>query len=150
MTKFEQECYEALSRLKKAAKAGSSKRITRETVVAEAGKKPGAIRPVRHPELCNAIALAESDRKSGLLSVNDSKKAEYSEALTQLETKLKKSEQERKKQEEQIFQQAEVMLNLINEISILTEEKESIEASYKKAQQRIDSLMKEIKPQVVK
>lgn len=150
MTKFETECYEALARLKKAAQKGSTKRITRETVGAEAGKKTGAIRPVRHPELCEAIAQTEKDRKSGLLAVNDSDKAEYTDALSKLTAKLEKSEQKRGQLQEQNYKQMEVILNLLNEISILEADKEALETTKKVNEERIDSLMEKIKPKVVK
>ena len=146
MTKFEKECYEALKRLKDAAKEGSKKRITRETVGAEAGKKSGAIRPIRHPELCEAIQQAEADRRAGILDVAESKKVTYRETVNQNEEHIKaleKSEQELKKK---IEKQTEVIVNLLHEINELEDDLVSCKDDLQYANKRIDFLMEKIKP----
>jgi chromosome segregation ATPase len=149
MTKFEKECYEALKRLQDAAREGSKKRITRENVGAEAGKKPGAIRPIRHPELCEAIQQAEADRKSGILSVAESKKITYRETVNQNEARiaeLVKSEEDLTKK---IEKQTEVIVNLLHEINELEGDLASCKDELDSANNRIGILMEKIQPKSV-
>lgn len=146
MTKFEKECYEALKRLKNAAKEGSKKRITRETVGAEAGKKPGAIRPIRHPELCEAIQQAEADRKAGILSVNKDKQAAYRETVDGQKDRIDKLEKENLALVAKLDKQAEVILNLLHEINELEDDLSSCEENLQTANSRIEILMEKVKP----
>jgi flagellar motility protein MotE (MotC chaperone) len=149
MTKFEKECYSALKRLKRAAKEGSKRRITRETVGAEAGKKPGAIRPIRHPELCEAIQQAETDRKAGILTATKSKKIEYRETVQQKEERiavLEKTEQELIQKTEK---QTGVILNLLHEINELEDDLASCKDELHRANNRINILMEKMQPKSV-
>lgn len=149
MTKFEKECYEALKRLQDAAREGSKKRITRETVGAEAGKKPGAIRPIRHPELCEAIQQAEADRKSGILSVADSEKITYRETVNQNAERIIKLEKSEEELTKKIEKQTEVIINLLHEINQLEEDLASCKDELQDAKNRINFLMEKIKPRKV-
>ena len=149
MTKFEKECYEALKRLKDAAKEGSKKRITRETVGAEAGKKSGAIRPIRHPELCEAIQQAEADRRAGILGVAESKKVTYRETLNQNEKHIKELEKNEQELKKKIEKQTEVIVNLLHEINELEDDLVSCKEDLQAASNRIDLLMEKIKPRKV-
>ncbi|MEA1989431.1 MAG: hypothetical protein U9N57_09550 [Pseudomonadota bacterium] len=149
MTKFEKECYEALKRLKSAVKKGNKKRITRETVGAEAGKKPGAIRPIRHPELCLAIQQAEADRKAGILSVSKDEQAAYRETVDGQKDRIDKLEQENLDLSVKLEKQAEVILNLLHEINDLEEDLSSCEENLQTANSRIDILMEKVKPRGV-
>lgn len=146
MTKFEKECYEALKRLKNAAKEGSKKRITRETVGAEAGKKPGAIRPIRHPELCEAIQQADADRKAGILSVNKDEQSAYRETVAGQKDRIDKLEKENLALGDKLDKQAEVILNLLHEINELEDDLSSCEEDLQKANTRIKVLMEKVKP----
>jgi len=146
MTKFEKECYEALKRLKNAAKEGGKKRITRETVGAEAGKNSGAIRPIRHPELCEAIQQAEADRKAGILSVNTDEQAAYRETVDGQKNLINKLKKENLTLGIKLDKQAEVILNLLHEINELEDDLSSCEEDLQKANTRIETLMEKVKP----
>ena len=149
MTKFENECYEALKRLKDAAIEDNKIRINKETVAAEAGKKPGAIRLAKNPELCKAIEKVEADRRIGLLTVSESEQVKYREILDQYEVRtdeLKKSEQELKKK---IEKQTEVIVNLLHEINELEDDLECCKDDLDSANNRIGILMEKIQPKSV-
>ncbi|WEJ62645.1 hypothetical protein [Thiomicrorhabdus lithotrophica] len=149
MTKFEKECYSALKRLKRAEKEGSKKRITRETVGAEAGKKPGAIRPIRHPELCEAIQQAESDRKSGILTASKSKKIEFRETVKQKEERIADLEKSEEELKQKIEKQTEVIVNLLHEINELEDDLASCKDDLHSANNRIKNLMEKMQPKSV-
>lgn len=146
MTKFEKECYAALKRLKNAAKEGNKKRITRETVGAEAGKKPGAIRPIRHPELCEAIQKVEADRKAGILSVNEDEQSAYREAIDRQKSHIENLEKENLDIKDRVDKQAEVILNLLHEINDLEDDLSSCKEDLRVANARIETLMEKVKP----
>ncbi len=149
MTKFEKECYEVLKSLKKAAREGSKNRITRETVGAEAGKKPGAIRPIRHPELCNAILQAEADRKAGILGVKKEELSEYRETVVGQKELIEKLEKDNNRLKKMFEKQASVMLNLLHELGDLEDDLVMCREDLKKANNRINTLMEQIKPRSV-
>lgn len=146
MTKFEKECYEALKSLKDSAKKGSKKRITREAVGAEAGKKPGAIRPIRHSELCEAIQQAEADRKAGILSVNEDKQSAYRDTVDEKNSRIEKLEKENIALKDSIDKQVEVILNLLHEINDLEDDLSSCKTDLKATNARIETLMGNVKP----
>ncbi len=149
MTKFEKECYEALKRLKKATKEGSKKRITRETVGAEAGKNPGAIRPIRHSELCEAILQTEADRKSGVLALKEDEQAASRKVIVEQEEHIDKLEKEKKQLQEKIEKQCGVMLNLLHELDESQQQLEIYKGSLERADKRINTLIETIKPRSV-
>lgn len=148
-SRFERECYAALDRLKQNAKEGSNKRITRETVCSEAGKSPGAIRPVRHRELCEKIDLAEQDRKTGVLSVKEEEQELFRETVTDQKELIEKLKQENRHLKGKIEKQAGVMLNLLHELDESEQELDIYKDRLEKANNRINFLMEKIKPKSI-
>lgn len=145
-SRFEKECYAALDRLKQAAKEGSNKRITREAVCAEAGKSSGAIRPVRHQELCEKIEQTEEDRKTGILGVKEEEQVQFRETVVAQKELIEKLKQENEQLEGKIEKQAGVMLNLLHELNESEQELEIYKDRLEKTDNRIKILMETIKP----
>lgn len=149
MTKFEKECYEALKRLKKAAKEGSKKLITREAVCREVGKPEGSIRPVRHPDLCKDILQAEADRKAGILGLKKDEQTASREVIVEQEESIDKLKKGNQQLQMRIEKQAGVMLNLLNELDASEQELEIYKDRLEKADNRINTLIETIKPRSV-
>jgi chromosome segregation ATPase len=145
MSKFQEECYAALNRLKEKAMNGVPVRINKDSVSKEASKGRGAIREITNAELSDAIRNAEEDRRKGLLGIEDNA-VQYREYLEIVEDNLAKSEEKINELEAQIEKMSGVMLSLLYDAQSGEEERDNYKDRLKKAEERIDNMMELIKP----